>query len=257
MLYQFLGDDRFKFANTTHEWLYTDNLETYQKVKDKVCFAPREFTYKFNNRGFRCDDFEAWEKHPIRIVFAGCSETEGAGLPLENVWAKIFHSKVCSELGHQIPFWSVAHGGASMDHVVKQLYNEADSLRPQIVIALLPHFERRERWNNDYWGPWAQERESSKILLNEDYVLYQTEKNLCFLNLLMEKWDSLFLYAKNYQSFDLSNLNFDRFVKVDHKMDYIDLGRDAMHGGPKTNEEFANKMFESLWPLIAKKLNIQ
>ena len=259
---QFLNSNRIQIANTQHEWFYLDTLERYHEGKKTAqpAYGLGEVQYKFNNKGFRCDDFDTWENHKYRIMFAGCSDTEGHGMPLEETWAKLFHGKVCEKLGESIPFWNIAHGAASTDHIVKHLYNEGSKLRPQVVIALLPHFERRERWDGDHWGPWnintREEKHIASVFLKDNYIRYQTEKNLAFINLLMNKWDSIFLYSKNDKNYDLSNINFPRFTEVNHYLEYIDYSRDCWHGGPETHRIFADKMFETLWPKIQEKLSV-
>lgn len=252
---QFLDYDRLSAASKTYEWFYSDTIERYNEVKNQVSVHPGDFVYKFNNFGFRCDDFTNWVNHPIRILFSGCSETEGVGIPLELSWAKVFHGMICNELKTSIPFWSIAHGGASLDHQVKHLYNEGDILRPQVIISYLPRFERRQRWSGDHWCAHNATVPDAKTLLREEYVRYQTEKNLCFINLLMNRWDSLFLYSKIDKDYDISYIDFPKFHAVDYCIDgSMDLGRDGWHFGPEANKIFAEQMFEYFWPIIKEKI---
>jgi len=136
---------------------------------------------------------------------------------------------------------------------------EGNELRPQIVISLLPRFERRERWSEDHWGPWLtytkEDKNTAKIFLKEEYIRYQTEKNLSFIDLLMNRWDSLFLYSKIDSDYDLSNITFSKFKNVDHRLEFIDLGRDGWHAGPESNKLFAERMFNDFYPYIREKLN--
>ena len=74
---EFLRIIRPDLVNKTLYWADSDTEEQYNKVKDRVPYGPNDITYKYNNYGFRCDDFTDWRENPIRILFAGCSMTEG------------------------------------------------------------------------------------------------------------------------------------------------------------------------------------
>lgn len=243
-------------ANTSTQWLPSDTYSQYCTVKDKVQYGPNDISYNFNNKGYRCDDFESWEKHPYRIVFTGCSFTEGIGLPLEHTWAYIFHKKVCEELKMYIPFWNISKGGAGLDLILRALYTDCDLLKPQVIISYLPFLERRERWHGDLWapcdGPLKNEMAGEiKLFTNERYVTYQTEKNLAFVDLLLEKWKSIMLAIPADQDFDftkipMSNIKFTPYYGPIAG----DLARDGMHFGPRWNAEFAEELFKRFWPDI-------
>lgn len=260
---EFLRSPCVHRAGTSIQWNPSDTYSQYNTVKDRVSYGPNDISYDFNNKGFRCDDFDLWEKYPYRIVFAGCSFTEGIGLPLEHTWAKIFHKKVCEKLGIEIPFWSVAKGGTGLDFLIRSLYNDCDILRPQIVISILPFLERRERWHDDDWapcdGPLRNEMLGEmKLFLNERYITYQTEKNLIFLDLLLTKWDSLMLTMAAELEFDFQKISTSNIKYTDHYSTNIkDFARDGMHAGPLANAELSEVLFERFWPDIRLKFNIK
>ena len=225
---QFLKSDRLDLANTQI------------KLNDVI--------YKYNNFGFRCDDFDSWENYPIRILFAGCGITEGVGIPLDKSWANIFHSMLCKEVG-KIPFWNIAYKGASLDHLVKHLYIEGEILQPHIVISLLPKFEYRERWNNDYWDSKInknrEDYNSTRTFLKKNYIQYQTEKNLSFINLLMNRWNCKFLYINQNEDFNMSNIVFPNFKRFDN---HIKLINNIF----ETNKIFAENLFKDMYPYLRK-----
>ena len=102
---------------------------------------------------------------------------------------------ICEELKVDIPFWSIAVGGTGLDQMVRYLYHFGDILRPQIIIGFLPPIYRRERWAEDKWLPDNPDKETVKVLGQEEFAIYQTEKNMVMLNLLLEKWNSHMLYS--------------------------------------------------------------
>jgi len=183
--------------------------------------------------------------------------TEGIGLPLEDLWTKKLHSMICKELNQEIPYWSIASGGTGLDHMTRYLYNLKDLLRPQIIICYIPSSVRRERWHEDRWSVWSLEREKdTDFLTNEQLVNYQTEKNLVMINLMCEEIDAHFLYSRQFEEYKVENLNLSNFIYKELFIMQLDLARDNMHAGPKSNELFANTAFEIFWPNISEKLGL-
>ncbi len=252
---EFLKTPHDPFANVTCDWKIADNEKQYLKVKDTVPYGPDDITYQHNSEGFRCDEFEHWSKHPHRILFAGCSLTEGVGLPLKDTWAKLFHKKVCDHLGTDIPFWSIARGATGIDHMVRYMNHYMDMLRPQLVISYIPFSERRERWFNDFYGPWSIEKDS-QAFLDDRYVLYQTEKNLTMIDLILERYQSYMICSTVDHKFDLDYMNLRNIKQCKEYIHRKDLARDGIHAGPLTNIEFSNLMFNRFFEVINQKINI-
>lgn len=246
------------FANTTCKWKIADNEKQYQKVKATVPYGPEDITYIHNSDGFRCDEFKNWNDYPYRILFAGCSLTEGVGLPLEDTWAKIVHNKICKLTKTDIPFWSIARGGTGIDQMVRYMVHYMEKLKPQIVISYIPHAERRERWYNDFYGPWAIENNDSATttLLDEKYVNYQTEKNLVMIDLILERYNSIMVSSTVNHSLNLDYMHLRNILQSNNTIMKIDLARDGIHAGPKTNKLFAEMIFKNYWPIIEEKLGL-
>lgn len=255
---EFLATPRKYFSNKVFDWFSPDTEENYNKVKKLVPYGPTDISYKYNSQGFRSDEFESWEGHSTRIVFAGCSHTEGIGLPIEDTWANIFHKKICNDLNQKIPFWNIAAGGTGLDHLVRYLIHYGDLLRPNIIISLLPHVIRRERWDTDQWGPWKQyveKNSKSDVLYEKRYVIYQTEKNFSVLNLLLERWNSTFLFYSYDDDYDFTNINFPRIKQYTFDHTVVDYARDNIHHGPNTQKNFAEKFYQISYNDIKEKLN--
>ena len=269
---EFLATGRLDFINKTFNWTSSDTEEEYlNAIKTKeIPYGPGDITYRYNNYGFRCDDFFDYHTTPYRVLFAGCSMTEGIGVALDDLWAKQMHRMICDKLGVQIPYWNVATAGAGLDHLVRYLYNLKDLLRPQIVISYLPSNVRRERWNGDHWSVWeASEGEQLfwkwpikvdkkvETFMNERYIEYQTEKNFAMLDMILNELDCMFLYSSSMENFSISNyIHSPRYIQRDHVPEQYDFGRDGIHAGPKTNTIMAERAFEFFWPTIEQRLTI-
>lgn len=249
--------------NATEDWKHTDSIEQWYKVRDTVPYGIDSFRYHYNNYGFRCDDFESWEKHPFRIAFAGCSHTEGLGLPIEEIWPKLFLKKASEKLGVELPFWSIARAGTGTDHMVRSLYHYGDLLRPQVIISYMPTYHRRERWHDDMYIPGqgteiGKDAKKGYHFMEDRFVVYQTEKNMAFIDMMLKKWDGLLLYVIpdwNTTS-DIESLTQIKQLEGDHFFEdfFMDYARDGQHAGPKANALFAEKMFNASWPIIEKRL---
>lgn len=251
-------------ANIVEKWRPSDTEEQYQiaKIKFPTNYGPNDIEYRNNNRGYRCDDFDLWENYRYRIVFAGSSDTEGVGLPLEHCWAKVMHKMICDKLGQKIPYWNIAVGGTGTDQMVRYLYHEGNILRPQVVISYLPFLERRERWHNDRWILSSEytktDRDAKKLFVDKRYIEYQTEKNFTMISLLMEKWKGIFIYNTNEILYNEQQLMLPRIVKKTVSpvlQDYLDHARDGVHAGPISHRTFAESMFEQSWSIIKEQFD--
>ena len=254
---EFLRPPSDPFANVTCKWKVADNEDVYNKVKGTVPYGPDDITYVHNSDGYRCDEFDDWTKHPYRILFAGCSLTEGVGLPLEHTWAKILHGYICDITKTDIPFWSIARGATGLDQMVRYMAHYMDRLRPQIVISYLPNLERRERYYNDFFGPWSMDQYDNlqtKMLFDERFVTYSTEKNVVMMELILEKYKSIMLCSAVDHKFDLSYIYLNNIKQCIKHVPKVDSARDGLHAGPKTNQMFADMMFEHFQDIIKQRL---
>lgn len=269
MLKEFLTVGRSDYINQTYKWISSDTEEEYiRAIKDKdIPYGPNDVEYNYNNFGFRCDNFESWNHHPYRILYAGCSMTEGIGLPLQDVWAKQMHQMICQNLNCNIPYWNIATAGSGIDQMIRYLYNLKDIIKPQIIISYLPNTVRRERWTDDAWSSWDVEtsfwtwpikiEREKEVFLNQRFINYQTEKNLAMLDMILNEIDCNFLYSSSMPDFKISNyIQSNRYIQRDHLPEQYDYARDGIHAGPKTNSIMAREAFEYFWPYIKQRLTI-
>ncbi len=264
MTKEFFKTPRLFMANENRKWQPLDTEDRYLEVikKHNICYGPDDIDYVYNSAGFRCDEFDSWQSHHNRILFAGCSLTEGIGLPLKDTWAKIMHERICREFNINTPFWNIAVGGSGLDEMVRYLYHYFDLLRPQIIISNLPEIFRREFWDPEspqFDVSSNQERINTiKLVRDEKFIRYQTEKNFAIMNLLLEKYNSSLVFVTfdencniSYIKDDLPRINQIDLFPIETEWD---LARDGLHAGPNVNRYFANKFFELISDQIKEKL---
>lgn len=131
--------------NTTQQWCPSDTYDAYSTKKQdvpwhKCTYGIDDFNYKFNAVGFRCDNFNNNTKN--KILFSGCSFTEGTGLPLEHTWSYQLNEML---LGKNAPYFSIASGGDSRVGQLRKLMILVNSgFVPDLIIINLPDRYRDE-----------------------------------------------------------------------------------------------------------------
>lgn len=218
------------YANKTIDWLTMDTQELFNKnvnrKKDLLIengFIDRKITYRFNQAGFRSDEFSNEEG----IVFLGCSHTVGIGLPYEQTWPYLISKK----LGKKC--YNLAIGGGSNDLAFRMAYNYIPKLKPPIVVFLVTHNTRLEILdkNNEsfsFFGPGSSPFKNDKFyetwLMNETNLNANLLKNLLAIENICDK-------------------NNARFIAIDEsEMPRLDLARDLAHRGTRSNREFAKNV---------------
>jgi hypothetical protein len=193
-------------ANVTKQWEFGDSFENYLERKRKnpnlKTYLPEDFFYKFNNLGFRSDDFD--NDTDIKILYSGCSLTEGVGLPLEHTWHGILNNFISKEIDKPLKTFNLGTGGASIDFITRSIYIiiEHYNFLPDMVNILLPPVMRKEliteNKNNVVvfrYIPSYNKTDLKEIVYNYDKIIsYRQQYHECFRNLLFLKY---FLASKN------------------------------------------------------------
>jgi hypothetical protein len=194
-------------ANTTQRWACGENLEDYLERKRKnpnlKTYLPSDFSYKFNSLGCRSEDFD--NDADIKILYGGCSLTEGMGLPLEHTWHGILNNFISKEIDKPIKTFNIGIGGAGIDFVVRSIYVliEHYNFQPDMVNLLLPPVMRKEiitELNSTLiifkYIPGNRYMPELKELVNnyDKIISYKHQYHVCFQNLLFLK---CFLKTKN------------------------------------------------------------
>ena len=224
----------FMYANQSLNWLPSDSEKRYQTNLERCPGALEthnwigaEFTYTFNSHGFRCDEFTSEPS----AVFLGCSYTQGIGLPVEHTWASI----VAKHLG--LACYNLGIGGTSNDTAFRLAYTWLEVIQPKLVVLCTPSPERLELLSadeiyellphtpkhhpgQDFYKHWID---------NKNNAVLNRAKNVLAIEALCQQLGIRLITVK-------AELLFSTM--------YIDLARDLMHPGRRSNAEFAQHVLQ-------------
>ena len=214
-----------RYANTNNQWFdidnqttYRDNLSNkYEQLKEHN-WIDKTFSYKINSHGFRSEEFT----HDPSIMFLGCSFTCGIGLPLENMWAYI----VSQHLGLKMANFGI--GGTGPDTAFRLAYYYISQIKPKIVVYLEPPE-----------GRFSVIRENDILNFTSQYHPKEFEN---FYNEWIIWPENQDIYSiKHYLAIQgLCNANNVKLITPTRGyFKHIDLARDLMHFGIKSNENFS------------------
>ena len=259
---------RVVFSNQTLFEKGTDTRENW--IPDY-----QEIIYNHNEHGFRCDSFSAESELPILCL--GCSFTEGIGINLKDVWGYRLLEKIKQYHNINIPYWSLAVSGSSIDLQALYLYTFIDQLKPKYIFFLLPSVERRffKAFTKPImFGSWGifsplspltslQSKiidQAKQLLLDPDYSILESLKSLTFINELCNRYQTKVFYStwaigkyaqKSTASIfeDIENLS--NFTRLRYEFpNIVDNARDNQHPGPITNNVFSEYVFEEVKDLL-------
>lgn len=129
--------------------------------------SPYQDQYDLNSDGFRSEEFEK----NTEILFSGCSNTFGAGIPLEHLWTKIVADKF--NVKHQ----NLGVPGSSTMLMVSNLFEYFRIYgNPKILICLFPDPYRTFRIKNYKYGYTNHDSEKD-FLLSKDEDYFFNENN--------------------------------------------------------------------------------
>jgi len=235
-----------KYANKTFDWLSIDSKEAYEKnLKEKYQllkannWIDKSFTYKFNSHAFRCEEFT----DDPTIMFLGCSNTCGIGLPVESIWPELVAKKLnmrCANLGQ---------AGGSNDSSFRLCHGWIDIIKPKIVFLLSPPGIRLEildavvmkhltpTWIHnkathykDFLKDWCRDD-------NNNY--FNTLKNSLAIENLCNARNIKYIFL---DSDDFAQVQTD----LSNAQGYLDLARDLGHRGVSSHKIFSEQVLANL-----------
>lgn len=137
-------------------WMFNDNKKHLETKKFSI--IPMEtlskdrkdegdITYIYNNENYRCDDFIT-QHNGKHILFAGCSETEGVGGNIDQVWSSMLYDKL-KKNNELSGFFSIARSGYGWQKIITNamIYFEKFGY-PEYMFILLPQVGRLYEWND-------------------------------------------------------------------------------------------------------------
>lgn len=243
--------------NKTVLFAPTDDVTDYDPVDN--LYILHDITYKYNEYGFRCDKFDITSDH--RILFLGCSMSKGLGVKLEESWAHVLLEKIKKDTGLTIPFWNISIAGAGFDALIRAYNFYYDKLKPNLVVAYFPSCARREMYLYDNLDnstpsllqPNNMESEKYELLLNENNIAYETQKNIKFLELMLQKYNTNLLWNGWGEGWQYVDQNF--YTKYPYDITLDRKARNKMHPGPHAHSEFADILYKNYKDFIISTLS--
>jgi hypothetical protein len=226
-----------KFANSTLEWLQPDTEESFKKLnrnpihqqyfQEKGWDVPGAITYKFNNHGFRCDDFD---DKPC-LVTLGCSYTLGLGLPQSDIWPTLVGSELILKVVN------LAWNGYSADSCFRLAEYWLPRLNPALVVMLAPPVDRIEvltqKEHMVYMPtnlpPTASDAFITEWMLNSENSRLNSVKNKLALQQLC-------------RTINVPCQLYDANVYMADSREKLEYARDYMHAGPRGHEILAERI---------------
>ena len=241
--------------NKTLKWCSSDDKKTFE-VNKRVTESRKlleingwldksnEITYEFNEHGFRSVSFET----KCKVLFNGCSQTMGIGLPLQMTWA----GKVAEEL--DVPYHSVACAGADWQHVCQRTLYWIPKLKPDFLILKEPPVPRFNWWDMETVTSTAQftsdELMDCKIRQSRPLIDIVSDNNSIWYQYSMQMLIEKCCEDNNVQLLILPNdrMPDDRIAKLTGKSTNRDndYARDLCHKGPIEHEMVFKKVIENI-----------
>lgn len=257
-----------ELRDTTHGWVAPDTKQNWLDMGKPSIYGEDSFDYVYNEHGFRCDSMADPLRHTRRMLVAGCSFTEGIGLPVDATWGYRLTARVRAMLDDaDIPYWSAAIGGRSQDWVARQLTILIPMLKPMVVVVYLPEPCRRELWwqdRLDHWYPQHPHDEFTRRaieLWSDDQQIYDSHKNLllmhntCVAHGAMLRWAMWSNAGPELRRSITDGLPDDvqrcAYSSALHVMDHA---RDGAHAGPLSHERFTDYMWSEIGSDVMAKM---
>jgi len=235
----------YEDRNQTTKWYGTDNKYDFEVNKRVTSSRKRlehngwldkniDITYEFNEHGFRSESFEK----KCKVLFNGCSETMGIGLPLHMMWA----GKVAQEL--DVPYHSIACAGADWQHVCQRTLYWIPKLKPEIMIIHEPPIPRFNWWDQETVVSTAQftndELLDCKINESRPLIDIVDDNNSLWYRHSMKMLIGKICDDNDVQLLIMSNKRSGIYSRHD------DEARDLKHRGPKENEWLFKKVMQKI-----------
>lgn len=135
-----------------------NSLTENQKITKKFTILPHGVeqcaddglvSYQYNSDFFRCDDFTTAHNKKYHVLFGGCSETEGVGGNLNEVWSHKLYSELKEK--YEIDgYYSLGKSGNGWHKIALSLMIYVEKYgKPTHFFVMLPNIGRNYYWNKE------------------------------------------------------------------------------------------------------------
>jgi hypothetical protein len=236
-------------------FLGEDSKENWLKMKASTTYNDTDILYEFNSLGFRSDEIL---ENPLtdskRVLFIGCSHTFGVGLPKESIWAYQFYKKLKKDNLVNCGFYNLSLGGTSIDYVSRVLNYYIKKVKPYAVFCSLPDTSRREFYIGKNLGPWAYQDPEYQSFIDQNFISYQTDKNLTMIDLICKMHNCKFYAASVSAAGLMASTTPARYINAENLSNIVfysnltfkiqDYARDLKHYGHVSHANYANSFYD-------------
>jgi hypothetical protein len=240
----FIGQDdasaSFDFYGGDDKDIFERNLETqpsdwyYRNAKIK---------YYYNNFGHRCKTINQLDFGNY-VLFTGCSHTQGIGLELE----KTFPYLLSKELGLDYYNLALSASGPDVVHYNLLTWFHKYKLRPKCIFVQWPDHSRFIALHDNFTnlvptGSWTGDIKAKKFIVDSEMSGMFLARKALYHNMIQDMTGVpvVSLQFSGLQTYNDTSL----YLKK------IDLARDRIHSGIKSNEEYVKLILANI-----KTLNI-
>ena len=186
------------------------NDKTRKELND-LNWTKDSITYKFNNQGFRSEEFDSSGNN---IAFLGCSYTVGIGVQWEDTFSKIVSDNL------KLKCFNLGVGAGSMDSCFRFAIYWLEKIKPKIVVLLEPDKYRKEIKTSTYTN------------ISTSNIIYEN----FYKDWILEEQNANLLKEKNFLAIKyLSNKINTKFISVSIRDGTVpapdEKARDLIHGG--------------------------
>ncbi len=255
------------------------NNKTFTKIPiEKIDDSQDDgtITYKYNNDFFRCDNFTKTH-NGTHILFAGCSQSEGVGGNIEDVWTNLLYNKIKNN-NLVSGFYSIARAGYGWQKIISNLLIYIKKYgKPNFLFILLPNVGRFYEWDNNI-DQWVYKQKYANIFIDhleekkeigfseKEYArslidfkiswnLFEEFCKINNINMLWSTWDEL--DNVNYKTIGVGNnyieiadqdkmqLYFEEYLK-NNKLKDDDMNRRDDHYGTLYNRYWSDNFYKAI-----------
>lgn len=237
------------------KWLSPDTEVNYRKSGNRD-YSDDCITYVVNAYGYRSDEFDI-RPDEFRVLFIGDSNTQGIGLPLDQMYTTLVCRELEKKVGRPVRQLNMAWAGTGSDWVSMIVHQSVEILKPDVIFLLYSHIHRRNWFVNP--------NKVYTFLPGQSHILSLDREFRALLRLTNES-ESWFRFVQNAsavddrlrilkipyfwamqeafpQDFIGQYMSTDNFYPIDfdHALDWA---RDNMHFGRLTHQKYTRTIMD-------------
>lgn len=239
--FDFIGHEKdnvtLKFMSSDTEQLFARNVKGQ---KEDWIYKSCQIDYNINELGHRCKSLSNLNLENY-ILFLGCSNTMGIGLPLEQSFPYI----VSQTLNCDYYNCSVAGTGIDVIEYNLLIWLSQIKKKPKKIIIQYPDHSRFISKNIKLenllpYGPWETEKNITKFLINAERTYHNHARKFYIENLV-----------KHVVSDDIQVIKIQQSALKHYDTNALfwirgDKARDLIHPGVKSHESIAKLLIENI-----------